>query len=71
MKYKVLDTFSISGNTSVTIEGNGEGLKNNIIIKSDEGKLYKLLSIAMVLGEKNNTTTLLIEGNFNSNFIII
>ena len=42
MKYDVLDCVLIGDNTSVTISGNGKGLKNGIAIKASEGKYLKL-----------------------------
>ena len=73
MVYKVLDVFPIGNNTSVTIEGHGEGLKNHMDVISAEGKTYRLLSVAMVSGqpedESGKTTTVMIEGSFNSKTI--
>lgn len=73
MNYKVLDVFPIGKNTSVTIEGNGEGLKNNMIIGDSAGVAHKLISVAMLAGrsakEADETTTLLIEGKFDSEII--
>ena len=73
MTYKVLDVFPLGENTSVTIEGNGNGLKNNIMITSDKGIAHKLLSVAMLSKESEikKTTTVLIEGVFNSKTITI
>lgn len=71
--YKVLDVFSIDKNTSVTIEGIGEGLKNNMIIEDSAGVAHKLISVAMLAGqsveEVGKTTTLLIEGKFDSEIV--
>lgn len=69
MIYKVLDIFPIGQNSSVTIEGNGKGLQNGITIKDSLGTSHKLISVAMISGEKAGTTTLLIEGKFNSETI--
>ena len=75
MKYDVLDCVLIGDNTSVTIAGNGKGLKNGIAIKASEGKIFKVISVAMYSGinyESDNTTTLLVEGQFCSkNFEVI
>lgn len=71
MSYKVIDIFPVGGNTSVTIEGNGQGLKNNIFIKDSLGVTYKLLSVAMLSGGIQETTTLMIEGKFDSEKIIL
>lgn len=71
--YKVLDTFDVGGNTSVTVEGNGDGLKNNIPVFDAQGVEYKLLSIALMSGcppeEIGKTTTVLIKGKFKSDTI--
>ena len=70
MKYDVLDCVLIGDNTSVTISGNGKELKNGIAIKASEGKIFKVISVAMNSGinsESDNTTTLLVEGQFFSN----
>lgn len=68
MKYKVIDTFSIGGNTSVTIEGNGDELCNGLGITDEKGREYRILSVAMVHYENpsdiKKSTALLIEGNF-------
>ncbi|MEE1085814.1 MAG: hypothetical protein U0L05_01380 [Schaedlerella sp.] len=73
MNYKVLDVFPVGKNTSVTIEGNGIGLKNNMIIGDSLGVAHKLISVAMVAGqsteETGKTTTLLVEGNFDSKIV--
>ena len=69
MKYDVLDCVLIGDNTSVTIAGNGKGLKNGAAIRSSEGKIFKVISVAMYSGinsESDNTTTLLVEGQFCS-----
>ena len=69
--YNVLDIFPIGNNTSVTIKGNGNGLKNNVMVTDENEKNYKLLSVAFVSGQSeiNKTTTILIEGKFNSKLI--
>lgn len=71
MDYKVLDVFRIGNNTSVTIEGNGNGLKNNMHIKDSLGITHKLLSVAMISGGDRDATTLLIEGNFDSKVVSV
>ena len=68
MKFDVLDCFLIGDNTSVTISGNGKGLKNGIAIKASEGKIFKVMSVAMYSGMNSqsfDTTTLLVEGFFS------
>ncbi len=73
MLYKVLDTFLIGANTSVTLDGNGKGLKNNITVYDDNGITHNLLSVAMVSERdaKAGTVTVLIEGEFKSNTVRI
>ena len=69
MKYDVLECVSIGVNTSVTIAGNGEGLKNGVDIRTAEGNIFKVLSIAMYSGtqpDADETTTLLVEGKFKA-----
>lgn len=70
MLYNVLDVFPVGENTSVTIEGNGEGLKNNIDITASDGSKHKLLSVGMTSGHSvedvKKTTTVLVKGKFNS-----
>lgn len=73
MMYKVLDTFDVGGDTSVTIDGNGEGLKNNMPVFDSSGAEYRLLSVATMSGhspeEIGRTTTVLIKGKFKSDTI--
>ena len=73
MVYNVLDVFPVGNNTSVTIKGNGNGLKNNIVITDENEKSYKLLSVALLSGQSekqmDKETTVLIEGDFNSKII--
>ena len=73
MIYDVLEVFPVGSNTSVTIKGNGNGLKNNIVITDENEKSYKLLSVALLSGQSekqiNNETMVLIEGDFNSKMI--
>ncbi len=71
MNYKVIDTFPVGENTSVTIEGNGEGLKNNIVIRDSSGVTHQLITVAMVSSEEKNVTTLLVQGVFESKEIIV
>lgn len=71
--YKVIDVFLIGDNSSVTIEGKGESLQNNMIIHDENNKEFKLLNVAMISGQEaddiGKTTTLLLEGKFDSKFI--
>ena len=71
MNYKVIDTFPVGENTSVTIKGNGEGLKNNIVIRDSSGATHQLITVAMVSSEEKNVTTLLVQGVFDSKEIIV
>lgn len=68
MKYKVLDTFKMGKSTSVTIQGNGNGLMNGMEIKDESGRSHRIESVAMVECEKPENvaelTTLLISGSF-------
>ena len=41
--YKVLNTFAVGKNTSVTIEGNGERLRNDILVMGSDVKSYTLI----------------------------
>ena len=68
MKYKVLDTLKIGDNTSVTIEGKGEELHNQMLIFDADNIAHMLLSVAMPAGQEDirNQTTLLVEGEFKS-----
>lgn len=72
--YKVLNIFAVGNNTSVTIEGNGEGLKNNMRVTGSDGKSYNLISIAMPLDVSSDTirktTTVFIEGDFRAESLI-
>ena len=71
MHYKVLDTFPIGKNTSVTIQGNGADLRNNMKIKDSSGISHQLNTVAMMSSEEKNITTVLIEGMFDSKEIIV
>lgn len=70
MKYKVLDALKIGDNTSVTIEGKGEELHNQMLIFDADNIAHMLLSVAMPAGQAaediRNQTTLLVEGEFKS-----
>lgn len=67
MKYIVTNTFKVGNNTSVTIKGNGAGLKNGIKFIGDDEKQYCILSVAMVNSQNLESSTLLIEGEFKLN----
>ena len=67
MTYKVNDTLQVNGNTVVSIQGNGKGLKNGIYVKNEKGVNYYIISVGicrMMNGEIPNTTDLLIDGSF-------
>lgn len=71
MKYKVLDVFPMSGNSVVTVDGDGNGLKNNMPIYSPSGKEFTLLSVCLASGgsaeDMSKQTTVLVAGKFNEN----
>ena len=68
MRYKVLNTFKIGKSTSVTIQGDGNGLMNGMEVKDEFGRSHRVETIAMVECEKPENvaelTTLLIPGSF-------
>lgn len=57
MSYKIKDIKYINGLflLAITIEGNGDGLRNNIIVKDNNGNEYFLKSVAMVCGNMKET----------------
>lgn len=71
MKYKVLGIFPIGQNTSVTIQGNGDGLRNNMEIRDSSGIAHQLITVAMMSKGEKNTTILLIQGAFDSKEIVV
>ena len=69
MKYNVINRTLIGENTAVTILGNGEGLKNNIMINENR---HKVISVGMVNSKTPfKTTILLVEGKFEESEISI
>jgi hypothetical protein len=48
--YKVIDTLPIGANTSVLIEGSGESFRNEMTVFDENGKHYKVLTVAMTGG---------------------
>lgn len=66
---KVLDTFPVGNNTSVTISGDGADLENGKVLRGSDNKDYTILSVAMLSGveasEIGKSTTLLIKGRCN------
>ncbi len=70
MFYNVINIYPVCGNSSVTIEGSGAGLKNDMTVYDDKNIAHQILSVAMVnereergIGE---TTTILIKGTIDS-----
>lgn len=66
MRYEILNSLPVGSNTAATIAGDGEGLKNGMMLKGDNQKMYRLISVGMTAGidpdEIGATTELLIEG---------
>lgn len=75
MKYKVLDTLKVGNNTSVTIEGKGENLQNQMLIFDSDNVAHTLLSVAMTEGidaeNIGRQTTILVAGEFKSESVIV
>lgn len=75
MMYNVISMLPVGQTTSVTIEGNGDGLKNNMRITDSKGVTYELMSVGMTSDrdarDTMKTTSILIKGKFNSESIII
>lgn len=70
MVLRVVDTFPVGGDTSVTVEGDGAQLRNNMAVADSKGNAFELLSVCMTAdktgADKKNETTVLIKGRFNS-----
>lgn len=75
MKYKVLDSLRIGKNTSITIEGKGEDFHNQMMIFDSDNVAHVLISVGMPAGQEADnigvSTTILVEGDFNSDIITI
>lgn len=75
MKHKVIDTIKVGTNTAVTLEGRGADLKNGLLVKDENGKQYNLLTVALESGNSAEnilkTTTVLIQGKFNSKILSV
>lgn len=58
MEYSIKDIKFINGLNLmlITIDGNGEGLRNNIILRDENGNEYFIKSIAMICGNMKETT---------------
>lgn len=73
MRHRVLDTLPVEENTSVTIEGRGEGLKSGITVFGADGAGHRLISVALMCGlapeEIGKATTVLAEGEFKSDIM--
>lgn len=71
--YKVIDVFPVGDNSSVTVEGKGSSFQNDMYIRDENNRKFKLLNVAMMGRQKaeniGEMTTLLIEGKFNSKII--
>lgn len=74
MRYEILNRIDVGGNTAVTISGNGEGLRNGIVLSGDDLKTYRLLSVGMAAGvepdEIGASTEILIEGSCNAKTLV-
>jgi hypothetical protein len=69
---KVLNTLKIENNTSIFIDSNGFGIKTGDTVQDEYGVKHKVLSVGMTNTHGSMTTTsLLIEGTFNSSKICI
>lgn len=64
MVLNIIDKIKVGNNTSVTISGTHEKLKNGSVIKDENNKEFVVLSVAMVetIGKVSDETTLLIKG---------
>ena len=75
MTYKVLDRLRLGENTSITIEGKGENLHNQMMIFDSDNVAHVLISVGMTAGEEpdriGDSTTILVEGDFNSDIITV
>lgn len=75
MTYKVLDRIRIGENTSITIEGKGENLHNQMMIFDSDNIAHMLISVGMPAGQEadkiGTSTTILVEGDFNSDIIAV
>lgn len=70
--HNVISKLKIGDNTSIVINDKGKDMHNGIGILDENGTPYVVLSVGMnnTKGELK-TTTLLIEGEFNSNKIFV
>jgi hypothetical protein len=76
MKYEIKDVTYLNGINlmTITIVGNGVGLRNNIILKDENDNEFFLKSIAMVSGNMKNTilsvSQLLNKGNMGKTLYV-
>ena len=69
---KVLNTLKIGNDTAIVIQDNGKQLRNNIVVLDDNKIKHKIISVGLSINLQNpEITNLLIEGNFQSNYIYI
>ncbi len=69
---EVIDSAPINGDTTVIIKGDDSVLKNGIGILDANGKPYKIKSVGMTSTVGGNETTpLLVEGDFRSSRIFV
>ena len=71
MIYNVIDRFRLDDDTVVAIDGNGDGLKNNMLI--NDGR-FTLLSTGMLNNVQNEKITkriMLIKGDFTENTVYV
>ena len=63
-KYTVKSVDTLAGLTLLTIDGNGEGLKNNIKIADENSNVFIINSIAMAGGKETieDETILSVDG---------
>ena len=75
MTYRVLDRLRIGENTSITIEGKGENFHNQMMVFDSDNIAHRLISVGMPAGQDVDKigvlTTMLVEGDFDSDIITI
>ena len=72
---KVKDVLRIGNKLSITIEGNGDTIKNGTEITDKNGKKYKIISVAMTRHNSpadilKDTTFLISDGNISKGDIL-
>lgn len=67
MHLNIIDKFKVGENTSISVNGNMEQLKNGATIKDEHNNRFVVLSVAMVNNKNkaklSETTELLLKGN--------